>query len=348
MATNTLKTLMNQAITKTVNNAAAGKSLDMKAEASSIAKGQLDGFQNNANNAVLNQVNSMSGNNTLINGITQVAGQTVLSKVPALSGLTSMKSTSLGKVVFGESASDSSLFRNLQSVGTTTNDGEEQVDSRYKIYVSSAQVGKTVEAVLQDKISLKITSEWEPFLPLGTVSQVANSATQLVGGVSLLSRFMTRRIWKGTSPIGITITLQFESINNTYNDVVDPVISLMKMALPYEDNDLQVFGAKIPLVSPPGPSPFTTGNDNVSNDQKLSTGDVDKIANSLKKGDQISIKIGNFMKFDSVIISEVTPEVSNRMSVDGFPISASVSISFETYEIITRETLSSRILMGRG
>jgi hypothetical protein len=260
----------------------------------------------------------------------------------------------LGKVVYEVTKQGHGLGRTaaaivLQLLGNVE-DGTEVIPEEYKIKIESSNLKVVVVAIMQDKTTFGVTSDWEPFLPLGAVSQAANTVTTGLTGRALLSRFMTRRIWKGTSPVSITMNLMFQSVTDTYTNVIAPCKALMQMALPSDTGT--VFGTvNIPLVAPPGPSPFVTADadseqqqsgtpaEGNTADQKKTNAVKDFISAMRGGGDQITVRIGNYLVFKSVIVREVRPVLDTKLSVDGWPISAEVAVTFESYEIMTKQTL---------
>jgi len=251
------------------------------------------------------------------------------------------ESTGVGKRVTGETEP--------KAVGWIHSDGIKLADE-YKIRISSTALNTVVVGAMQEKTMFRITSDWESFIPIGGLTQHANAITQLVSGRALVSRFSSRRSWKGTSPVTLNIELKFESIENTYRNVIAPVLALMQMALP---------GAGV-LLKPPGPDPFRMPKKLKSAARSISSAvsavfsatevQTAGLKNTEFKdekagGDWITVKIGNYLEFTSVIIKSVTPVFDTKMSVDGgYPVSANVNVEIESYEILTKETLSDAFL----
>jgi len=194
-----------------------------------------------------------------------------------------------------------------------------------------------VNAVLQDKLSLSVTSEWEPFVDMSGVSNLIHGAVQFTTHKALIARWTSRRIWKGTSPLRITLTLKFEAIYDAGNEVTDACLALQQMVLPAKGTEL--LGA-IPLLDPPGPSPHLLDQDGKNSGKYIEA--VDKWAK--EGGDTINIVIGKLMEFKSVIIKDVRTDIEPKFTADGNPVSATVDIIFETYEIFTKEAISKAYL----
>jgi len=188
----------------------------------------------------------------------------------------------------------------------------------------------TITGTLQDKFSLNVTSNWESFIP--AIASIWDTLSQATIGESFYNPITSRRIWKGTSPLKLTVELYFISITDTQIEVINPCLVLQRMCLPSIGTDIPLpnlpflNGNSLRLLNPPGPSPFH----------------IDQNGNQTDgKGDQITIDIGGIFKFNSVILKDVTVEYDNKMDVNGLPISAKARIEFETYEILTKERMNS-------
>ena len=178
----------------------------------------------------------------------------------------------------------------------------------------------TIDAILQDKVTLSTESKWESFNELevgGGIAQVVNAVAQ-VFRQSLSTRFSSRRMWKSTSPVTLTLPLRFEAAENTFNEVVEPCMKLNRMALP-SDGGIGLFGIK--LLNPPGPSPFTLPGETTN------------------PGEKITINVGTYLTFNQVVVENVTVTYNKKLDTEGYPISADVAITFQTYEILTKQSL---------
>jgi hypothetical protein len=152
---------------------------------------------------------------------------------------------------------------------------------------------------------------------------MANAVMQMAFQKSMVTRFTSRRIWKGTKPIEFPLRLTFEYISgtNAYQNVKGAVDCLMNMALPVESGNFGAFGfdtgIQCPLLSPPGPSPF----------------------NKEAGGDRIKLWIGDHIFFDNVIVHSVDVEYDSRLDRAGYSIRAEVNFVVQTYEIMTKQSM---------
>jgi hypothetical protein len=151
------------------------------------------------------------------------------------------------------------------------------------------------------------------------------------------------------------LNLRFEAVEDPYREVVQPCRYLQTIALPANIKFEQSWGKTRPgvvetekskvretlkgvagtFLSPPGPTPFTTKG-LFTRDSSRS---IDEIVSDLRGGDVIKIDLGRFLSFWNVVVKEVTPVFHCKFSREGDPISARVNIIFESYEMMTVETL---------
>jgi hypothetical protein len=183
----------------------------------------------------------------------------------------------------------------------------------------------TVHAYLQDKITLHSHASWEGIMQslpgdAQNLIKKADTAIQIGTGVSAIATVSKARKWAGSDPIKMTFKLKFEAVNDVYKEVLEPCMGLQSLTLPRGGF------AGIGLVTP-GPSPFTIPAPDASDRNKFAS-----------RGENISINIGDFLGFQSVIVEDVTVVYENRMSAAG-PIGASVDLTVTTWSMLTREQL---------
>lgn len=219
--------------------------------------------------------------------------------------------------------------------------------AEYYVRIISYRLRSIIVGLIQSSISLSVDSTWEFFVPTAyTEFGWLDDIVQIVsrGKTSLVNRPTQRRKWKGTSPVGISLSLRFEAVNDAYTDVVLPGKLLQELALPSEGAASELSGIKdiwsaIPFLSPPGPSPFTAEDIlNVNKDAVMQLR-REAILSGKRGGDLISICFGNFLMFENVIVKKVVTEYDPRFDPNGNPIGSNVLIMFDTYEIMTVETL---------
>jgi hypothetical protein len=222
-------------------------------------------------------------------------------------------------IIFGTNSSNiQNVFNKNANIASFScgyaGDTESLVPGNQLIILSSTseKIYGTITGILQKEFILSAKSNWEPFIP--SVGKSTELVSQLVIGKSLSNPVSSRRIWAGTTPIKLSLELYFVAIKDAKKEVEEPCNRLQRMILPSFSKGI------IPLLTPPGPHPVFA-----------------------EQGDQISIRIGNMLNLNQVIISEVTVRKDNKLDKDGRCLSAVVNLEIETYEILTKEAFSQAV-----
>ena len=183
-----------------------------------------------------------------------------------------------------------------------------------------------IRGLLQHNIDIKTTAQWSPLSAANFATKMATEITQLVAGRTLVSKWGSRQIWMGTSPLDFTINLRFEAINDPAKEVLEPCRELQRMILPYTKGK---YGDKL-LMFPPGP---------------LATGGIRAWfrGTSQTEGEIISVRIGKLLKMSRVIIRDINHTFMNRFEEGGNPMSANVAIHFQTFEVLTKNSLEDEL-----
>lgn len=260
-------------------------------------------------------------------------------------------STEIGiKTVFGQNTSRTRINKNLVGLteyGYITPDGD-PVPAEYLCRITSYQNHATVVAPLQEDVTLHVESHWGPACPelISTLAQrISNAVTG--GRLSAVTRATSRRIWMGTQPIKITLRLKFQAIADAFREVVEPTRLLQCMALPRGPRSADEPGEAgwiggiqktIPFLSPPGPTPFSI--EGILNLRGVTENRVFQLVEGLMGGDKIMVEIGTFLTFPNVIITSATPVIPIAFTPEGNPVRSEVSVTFETYEMMTVEDLN--------
>ena len=137
-------------------------------------------------------------------------------------------------------------------------------------------------------------------------------------------------------------------MDDPLKQVVEPCRILQSLSLPSEllpgANGGFVGDAlnAIPTLSPPGPTPFTLeGLLGKSKPRgEITEEEVTSLTSSITGGDKILIEFGRFLNFFNVVIRSVDLTVPIKFDSNGNPISAKLNLVFETYEMMTVESLA--------
>lgn len=193
----------------------------------------------------------------------------------------------------------------------------------YRVKIIADSLGGTpaaIKAWAPEEMSFSVESTWDaPFESAG--SSIATAAAAL--GFSVQTKAQSTQVWKGTTPIQITMPFRFfaESQETADADIINPMMNLMKLAVP----DLK---HNATFLDPPGPIIPSVKNALVN----VSGGKINK-------GDQISIEIGRFLRFPNVIISAVNVTIPLKMTADHVPLTSTVEVTFRTFNIVTKPDL---------
>ena len=215
-----------------------------------------------------------------------------------------------------------------------------QAPSEYMIRVRNTK-NWIIKGLMQESFKINTGSDWSSLVPTN-FGVLVNSITQALGNRTLLTKWMTRRMWVGSKPLNFSITLKFNAVRDEWSEVVRPCLRLQQMALPSLPGKTgSAIMDSLPLIQPPGPSPFDLGNVLTLTPGEQPYQESPSLVNNVftGRGDQIIIEIGKFLRFNNVILTNVDVTYASRMSKMGFPISSVAVVRFETYEMMTLEDL---------
>lgn len=207
-----------------------------------------------------------------------------------------------------------------------------------------------------------------------TMSKVINGASKVAGvasqlmGVRMTSQAQTAQIWQGSSASDIMLELEFAAESDPDLEVRQPMLTLLKMATASVD-------AASGMLKSPGPNldlrdagNIATGAYNTTRDAlqgvAVRTGVMNgENANLNGKSqankpppfvggvggsqfwksvtrNQISIQIGRYAFFDSVVILNVQKTYQHNIdALTGLPMYARVAIRFKPFFMVTQEDL---------
>jgi len=214
-------------------------------------------------------------------------------------------------------------------------------------------------------------------------SRLAELTTRLAraAGFRTLVKSLTAQIWGGTSHLELTVPLLFvaemEQDNNGKHPTLQPIIDLLKLSVPKQ-------GEGGFFLDPPGPifefkgngigekmAPVASATSSMKDklagvlggedgEDKPTTplatalsGTQDALTQGLQAIDanvtirnNISVTIGEFLSFPSVVITGVTPSFEMILGPDQRPMFALAQVSFRTMFIPTAEDIDKFILTG--
>lgn len=176
-----------------------------------------------------------------------------------------------------------------------------------------------IKTLIQDDISFNTEALWSPSAAASVIRQTSGQTMELLTGRTLVNKFVSRKMWGGTSPLDFTLNLRFESIENNFREVVWPCVELQRMILPASGGK-NTIGEWFLL--PPGPNPFY----------------IEAIKN-MQEGEVINVRIGKFISVKKVVLKSMSLKFSPHFLEGGAPLSILATINFSAFDIFTKETL---------
>lgn len=178
-----------------------------------------------------------------------------------------------------------------------------------------------VRTVMQEKFEMSTEAQWSPMTAATLITRFGREALSVFNR-SNVNRWVTRRIWQGTSPLDFTLNLRFEAEYDAEREVLMPCQELHRITLPFTGQ--KKLGSW--FLSPPGPAPV----------QWWETGEI------------IDVTIGNFLQIQKAVVKDVRISFNPKFQVGGTPLSANVNIHFQTFEIQTKESLDTEVYIKSG
>lgn len=221
-----------------------------------------------------------------------------------------------------------------------------QLDDKFKVKIKQLRRDGTnviIEAPLPDQFGFTVGSEFTaPFdsSSLGSVLQkfkipMAGQAAKKVG-------VTTTKFYSNPEPTEISFELEFHAEYSARKEVVEPVVALMAMSLG-DSMDMEAVSEFIgdlrgditkfvnSTFELEGDDQFDEDSPKVFEDMsEQNKGRVEgamALLGLIRGPETTTIRFGNVYILDSVWISSVSPQFSNVIDADGYPLSATVSVS---------------------
>lgn len=233
-----------------------------------------------------------------------------------------------------------------------------------------------VEAPIPDSFAFDVGATYEQMLPQGfTNSKVVNTATALTG-TRLAVQALTVQLWAGNTDAELSMELEFHTETDPLQDVRTPIVNLLKLTMPTIDTKSGFLGSPGPQIdfskagtifsdaatsleheavksglgfgTSPKPSSLQDSNAQVAD------GNNDAVAKQLQQNpnlgtakywntmikNKISISIGSYLYFDSVVITRVSQTfASNFDAQTGLPHNVRVVVAFKPLFMLAQEDL---------
>ena len=232
-----------------------------------------------------------------------------------------------------------------------------------------------VEAPMPETFAFDAQASYATMLPQGLTGGAMATALAAVG-IRLAVPALTAQLWQGSSEIQLQLALEFHTESDPVADVQLPILNLNRLTMPSINSSsgmLQAPGpsldfttlssiisnAKTQLAntysnaknSQVTPTPSTMNNTSLVCNSGNSSAMPPPTAQNPTLGtsqywkskisNQISIRIGSYMYFDSVVITQVQQTfMSNIDAITGLPHHATVNITFKPLFMLTVEDLA--------
>ena len=233
----------------------------------------------------------------------------------------------------------------------------------YKAYIVCQEQNILVEAWLPEQVNVDINANYEAPFAQGIASSVNEKIGTIArfAGLSMTTQALTIQVWQGGSTIQFSLPLIFQAETSGVSDVMKPIKDLMKLMMPKDPQGGGILEAPGPRLDPDkfmsqaGPTLKKIGGDvsnlfngglsgmidagkQVLNDPvgaARSVGNTvaqpisNAIVNSVKNN--ISLYIGQFQYFPSVVVTDVSPTFDVVLGPDKNPQRATVVVQFRTF-----------------
>jgi len=232
-----------------------------------------------------------------------------------------------------------------------------------------------VEAPLPETFAFDAQASYATMLPQGLTGGGIATALAAVG-IRLAVPALTAQLWQGSSEIQLQLALEFHTESDPVADVQLPILNLNRLTMPSISSStgmLQspgpildfttlstiVSNAKTQLANTYSntqngqvtPVPSTMNNTSLVCNAGNSSAVAQPTAQNPTLGtsqywkskisNQISIRIGSYLYFDSVVITNVQQTfMSNIDAITGLPHHATVNITFKPLFMLTVEDLA--------
>ena len=208
---------------------------------------------------------------------------------------------------------------------------------------------------LPEEFNLSFGGEWSAPFEEGIIDNAKVNMLSQMAGFKPATQSMTTQFWKGSSMSDITIPFQLVAISDTMRDVVIPLANLIRLSMPTnagsgffrapgpqlsasKETSDALFSAASNLGSAAasvGSAILGGGKESLqeaTDAAKRSTEDVGRAFNSVGFKNKISLTIGQIARFDSVVITNIDPQIRTLVDPNGKPMSVTVNVTFRLHQ----------------
>lgn len=156
---------------------------------------------------------------------------------------------------------------------------------------------------------------------MGSEAKLAEDVARASTGLTSIMKYLSGAVWSSGSAMTISIPFVIVAHDNAYMEVTNTIKKLTQLAAPSE--------SAVGTLVAPGP--------HVGNTAALLAGDF--TSGMQLGGDEITLRIGRFMKFTPCIITSVHTTFDSQFDQSGNPIAATINVEFEAFWTTTKEDL---------
>jgi hypothetical protein len=190
-----------------------------------------------------------------------------------------------------------------------------------------------VRLYLPEQFTFAIGTSYQQPFAQSMVKQTLTNFAAMVGMTNFVTQAMTLQVWQGTTEVQFSLSFELHAKTDAEKDVIQPIKDLLYLNLP---GRTQSFGG---FLTPPGPSLTVDKPSGLS---------LEALSQAVKYKNEISLQIGHFMRFDSVVIEQVNHVFDTQFDKKGLPTSAQVDVQFKTFVVPVRDDLNRMFLGGKS
>ena len=184
-------------------------------------------------------------------------------------------------------------------------------------------------------------------LGIGRAAVGSNTLSQAYSNIAIGDPALSALMYKGSTNPTFSLSLEFHSDGDAYEDVLKPVMTLSKMALPSRRS--------AGILEIPGPNPYDEYRRLFRSFARDYFGVLgpDDLTNTNADGDarageaHISVQIGTLMYFRSVVITNVDIAMGTQVDAAQRPIYARVRVDFTRFTTPLREEVEEMFASGK-
>ncbi len=190
----------------------------------------------------------------------------------------------------------------------------------------------TILLNLPEQFQFSVASAYETPFAQGLIdNETIKNFGRVMGVTNFVTQGLTAQVWQGTSETSFSMTFELVAKDDPDKDVVQPIKRLMLLTMPDEN--------AVGLLTPPGPTIDFGSTAEQFSFSALRQALKDKNPPKVIYKNTISLEIGRFMRFPSVVVENVAVNGKSLFHRTGLPIVATVDISFKTFVVPVKKDL---------